>query len=116
MKRWWRSSATLPSLSPGRSERMAGAVLTRLKTAFAGPDLDDSIRRDLVELLYPRSFRIGTSILTSTANGLFLALVMGSLLPVWWTLVALLMCGFRTWDWWNYRKNPHARTALQWAT
>ena len=94
---------------------MAAAFLTRLRTAIAGPELDDSIRRELVELLYPRSFRIGTSILTSTANGLFLALVMGSLLPVGWTLVALLMCGLRTWDWWSYRKDPNARTALQWA-
>ena len=91
------------------------AVLSRLRSAFAGPELDDAIRRDLVELLYPRSFRIGTSILTSTANGLFLAYVMGSWLPVGWTLVALLMCGLRTWDWWSYRQNPHARTALQWA-
>src|SRR5437016_6147754 len=111
MRRWWLSSVT----SPCRADAVAAGFPTRLRTALAGPELPDSIRRELVELLYPRSFRIGTSILTSTANGVFLALVMDSLLPIYWTGVALLMCGFRSVDWWRYRQNPMARTATQWA-
>jgi len=86
-----------------------------LQRLIGGPEVPDAIRGDLVALLYPRSYRIGTSILTSIVNGAVLAGVMQSWLPVWWMLVSLAICGFRTIDWASYFRIRDRRTPVEWA-
>ncbi|MBI1777997.1 MAG: response regulator [Proteobacteria bacterium] len=86
-----------------------------LKSRFYGSDAPEAIRGDLVALLYPRSFRIGTSMLTSVVNGTVLAAAMGSVLPLIWTAGALAICIARALDWWSYQKAPEARPAADWA-
>jgi signal transduction histidine kinase/CheY-like chemotaxis protein/HPt (histidine-containing phosphotransfer) domain-containing protein len=94
---------------------MSQAAIGRLRALLDGPDYPDAIRRDLVATLYAPSFRIGTSILTSTVNGIVLAAVMGSLLPLAWAAVALAICAVRAYDWWLYQRDPNRYTSVQWA-
>jgi signal transduction histidine kinase len=90
-------------------------AIERLSRLIDGPDVPDTIRGDLVALLYPRSFRIGTSILTSIVNGAVLAAIMGSWLPIWWMLLSLVICGFRALDWASYFRMRDQRTSAEWA-
>jgi signal transduction histidine kinase/CheY-like chemotaxis protein/HPt (histidine-containing phosphotransfer) domain-containing protein len=91
------------------------AAISVLASPFRGPEVPEAVRADLVATLYPRSFRIGTSWLTSAVNGGILAVAMESWLPIAWTLVALLICLLRTLDWWRYQKNPLAHSPEAWA-
>jgi len=86
-----------------------------LASFLRGPDVPEAVRADLVATLYPRSFRIGTSWLTSSVNGAILALAMKSWVPLGWTLVALIICLLRTLDWRRYQKNPLAHSPEVWA-
>jgi ABC-type Mn2+/Zn2+ transport system permease subunit len=86
-----------------------------LKFLLDGPRVPEQIRHELVETLYPRSFRIGSSWLTSGTNGIVLALAMHSWIPLAWMAVALLICLLRTIEWLRYRRAPDARTPSQWA-
>ncbi|MBM3547921.1 MAG: response regulator [Alphaproteobacteria bacterium] len=86
-----------------------------LKTLVAGPEVPETIQRELVVALYPPSFRIGTSFLCSIVNGLVLAAAMESALPLWWMAVAVLICIGRTIDWLRYRRSPHLHAPREWA-
>jgi signal transduction histidine kinase/CheY-like chemotaxis protein/HPt (histidine-containing phosphotransfer) domain-containing protein len=86
-----------------------------LRTLILGPEVPETVQRDLVVALYPPSFRIGTSFLCSIANGIVLAAAMGSALPLWWMAVAVLICTGRTIDWRRYRKTPELHTPKEWA-
>jgi signal transduction histidine kinase len=74
----------------------------------------DSVRRDIVATLYPPSFRIGTSIVTSVVTGLVLAGLMNSWLPLAWMTFALLLCGIRAIDWRRYQKAPKSHSPTAW--
>ncbi len=86
-----------------------------LKTFVAGPDLPASIQKDLMAALYPPSFRIGTSFLCVIANGIVLALAMGSPLPLYWGAIGVVILIGRTIDWHRYRKAPDAYPPSVWA-
>lgn len=99
-KRWPRTSASL---------------LSKTRRLIDASSLREGVRRDIVASLYPRSFRIGTSHLTSIVNGLILATVMRSWLPVGWMAVSLAICTWRTADWWRYQWAPASWPASDWA-
>jgi len=88
----------------------------RLKQFLSGARVPAAVQDEIVAALYPKSFRIGTSILTSIVNGGVLAAIMHSWLPLAWMAVALLICAVRTADWLQYRQNPGARSSSDWAT
>jgi signal transduction histidine kinase len=88
----------------------------RLKAFISASNVPDAVRREIVASLYPRSFRIGTSILTSIVNGAVLAVVTRSWMPLAWMAVALVICGVRTLDWWQYQHTPEAHSTEQWAS
>jgi signal transduction histidine kinase len=87
----------------------------RLKAFISASNVPDAVRKEIVASLYPPSFRIGTSILTSIVNGAVLAVVARSWMPLVWMAVALVICGFRTLDWWQYQRKPEAHSTQQWA-
>jgi len=57
-------------------------MIERLKKHLDASNVPASVRSDIVASLYPRSFRIGTSIVTSIVNGAVLAVVMRSWIPM----------------------------------
>jgi signal transduction histidine kinase len=87
----------------------------RLKRFLSGARLPAAVQDEIVAALYPKSFRIGTSILTSIVNGGVLAAIMHSWLPLAWMVVALIICAVRTADWLHYRQNPGKRSSSAWA-
>jgi signal transduction histidine kinase len=99
---------------PAASDR-ASTMIDRAKRFLSGADLPVGVRDEIVAELYPKSFRIGTSILTSTVNGCVLATIMHSWLPLAWMAVALAICGVRTLDWFRYRRAPARHPATVWA-
>jgi len=86
-----------------------------LSLLLDGPELPEAIHSQLVATLYPRSFRIGSSWLTSTTNGVVLALAMHSWIPVVWMCGALVICSLRTKDWLRYQRTPELHTSRVWA-
>jgi signal transduction histidine kinase len=105
-----RSSA-LATYGPGNDHPMIG----RLKRFVSGAGVPPAVQAEIVAELYPRSFRIGTSILTSTVTGSVLAAIMHSWLPLAWMAVALALCGLRTIDWLHYQRARDNRTPSEWA-
>jgi signal transduction histidine kinase len=99
-------------MTAGRLLQIATDKITFL---LDGPQVPEAIRSQLVAILYPRSFRIGTSWLTSTTNGLVLALAMHSWIPIAWMIGALLICAVRTQDWLRYQRTPEIHTPRVWA-
>src|SRR5579859_197197 len=81
-------------------------MIERLKRFVSGAGVPPAVQAEIVGGLYPKSFRIGTSILTSTVAGSVLAVVWHSWLPLAWMAVALLICGLRTLDWLSYQHAP----------
>jgi two-component system sensor histidine kinase/response regulator len=102
-------------LRRGLLERMRQIAAGRLEFLLDGPQVPEAIRNRLVAILYPRSFRIGSSWLTSTTNGVVLALAMRSWIPVAWMAGALAICSIRTSDWLRYHRNPVLHTPKVWA-
>jgi len=86
-----------------------------LKRFVSGARVPAAVQDEIVAALYPKSFRIGTSILTSIVNGGVLAAIMHSWLPLAWMAVALMICTVRTADWLHYRQNPDKRSSSEWA-
>ena len=95
-------------MTAGRLLQIATDKMTFL---LDGPQISDAIRSQLVAILYPRSFRIGTSWLTASTNGLVLGLAMHSWIPIGWMTVALLICAVRTQDWLRYQQTPDPHAA-----
>jgi signal transduction histidine kinase len=87
----------------------------RLKRFFGGASVPPAVQAEIVDELYPRSFRIGTSILTSVVAGGLLAAIMHSWLPLAWMVVALVLCGIRTLDWLEYQRARDSRAPSEWA-
>jgi two-component system cell cycle sensor histidine kinase PleC len=90
-------------------------MIERLKRFISGAAVPPAVQAEIVAALYPKSFRIGTSILTSVVTGVVLAAIMRSWLPLAWMAVALAICAIRTVDWWRYIKSPQAHTPSEWA-
>jgi len=88
--------------------------LKGLKASIDATNVPELVRAEIAALLYPRSFRIGTSIFNSILYGVVLFYLMRNWLPVAWTGVALLICGSRTLDWWRYRHTPGRYTDAMW--
>ncbi len=105
-------NTSLDLMSVPRAQQIAA---NWLKFLLDGPPVPETIRRELVATLYPRSFRIGSSWVTSATNGIVLALAMHSWIPAVWMVVALLICFIRTIDWLRYRRAPDLYTPKQWA-
>ncbi|MDB5366150.1 MAG: luxQ 5 [Rhodospirillales bacterium] len=91
------------------------AFLRRVTSLLDGPPEAEPVRAEIVAALYPRSFRIGTSFVTSTTFGVIMMNMVGGPWPIVWTAGALLLCLMRTVDWWAYRKNPAAKAPRHWA-
>jgi len=72
------------------------------------------VQAEIAALLYPKSFRIGTSIFNSILYGVMLTYLMPGWLPAIWTTVALLICANRTYDWWQFQKKPTLHTNTEW--
>jgi signal transduction histidine kinase len=87
---------------------------SRLMGYVRAENLPGLVQAEIAALLYPRSFRIGTSILNSILYGIVLTYLMRNGLPAIWTAVALLLCANRSWDWWRYQKNPAHHTNAEW--
>jgi signal transduction histidine kinase len=90
-------------------------MIERLKQFVSGAGVPAAVKAEIVDELYPKSFRIGTSILTSIVTGGVLAAIWHSWLPLVWMVVALLICGLRTLDWFGYQRTRGRRTPSQWA-
>jgi signal transduction histidine kinase len=90
-------------------------MIERLKRFVSGAGVPPAVQAEIVAELYPRSFRIGTSILTSIVTGSVLAAIMHSWLPLAWMAVALALCGLRTIDWLHYQRSKDIRTPSEWA-
>src|SRR6201996_2937226 len=90
-------------------------LIERLKRFVSGASVPPAVQAEIIDELYPKSFRIGTSILTSIVAGGVLAAIWHSWLPIAWMAVALLICGLRTLDWLSYQRAPERRTPSQWA-
>jgi two-component system cell cycle sensor histidine kinase PleC len=86
-----------------------------LKRFISGTSVPPAVQAEIVAELYPPSFRIGTSIVTSIVAGSVMAGIMRSWLPLAWMAVALVICAVRTADWWRYRKAPLSRSPSEWA-
>jgi len=103
-------------LLPGKTQNgAADRVIPKLKRFISGAGVPPEVQSEIVAELYPRSYRIGTSILTSIVAGSVLATIMHSWLPLAWMAVALILCGVRTIDWLHYQRAPHRYTPSQWA-
>ncbi len=89
-------------------------MISWLRAGLGAASVPETVREEIAASLYPRSFRIGTSIVTSIVNGGVLSTVMGSWLPMAWTGVALMICLYRTIDWVIYQRHPHARPTTSW--
>jgi signal transduction histidine kinase len=90
-------------------------MIERLRRFVSGAGVPPPVQAEIVDELYPRSFRIGTSILTSIVTGGVLATIWHSWLPVAWMSVALLICGLRTLDWVGYQRARDSRSPSEWA-
>jgi signal transduction histidine kinase len=90
-------------------------MLKGLDRFVSGGTLPPAVQAEIVDGLYPKSFRIGTSILTSMVNGGVLATIMHSWLPLAWMAVALALCGVRTLDWLKYQRARDSHTPSEWA-
>jgi signal transduction histidine kinase len=88
--------------------------LSRLKGYIEASNVPGLVRAEIAALLYPRSFRIGTSIVNSILYGVVLTYLMRNWLPTIWTVVALVLCANRAYDWWRYQKNPTLHTNAEW--
>jgi signal transduction histidine kinase len=108
------TAATDPA-TKGTGILAARSTFGRLKQFASGSAVPAPVQAEIVAALYPRSFRIGTSILTSIVNGGLLAGIWHSWLPLAWMMVALLICGWRTIDWFAYQRAPDSRTPSEWA-
>ena len=91
------------------------SLIARLKRFISGAAVPPAVQAEIVAELYPRSFRIGTSIFTSIVGGTVLAAIMHSWLPLAWMAVALVICGVRTADWLAYRRAPERHEPSEWA-
>src|ERR1700743_1318733 len=80
-------------------------MIERLKRFVSGAGVPPAVQSEIVDELYPKSFRIGTSILSSIVTGSVLATIWHSWLPLAWMVVALLICALRTPDWLSYQRN-----------
>ncbi|GIL41398.1 ATP-binding protein [Roseiterribacter gracilis] len=80
-----------------------------------GPPEAAPVLAEIVAALYPRSFRIGTSYVTSATFGVIMMNMVGGPWPVVWTVGAILLCLMRTVDWAAYRRNPNAKSPRDWA-
>src|SRR5882672_4664121 len=90
-------------------------MIERLKRFVSGAGVPPAVQAEIIDELYPKSFRIGTSILTSVVTGSVLATIWHSWLPLAWMAVALLICGLRTLDWLSYQRSRESRSPSQWA-
>ena len=90
-------------------------MIERLKRFVSGAGVPPAVQAEIIDELYPKSFRIGTSILTSVVTGSVLATIWHSWLPLAWMAVALLICGLRTPDWLSYQRNRQSRSPADWA-
>jgi signal transduction histidine kinase len=88
--------------------------LSQLNGYISASNVPSMVRAEITALLYPRSFRIGTSIFNSILYGVVLTYLMRNWLPAIWTVVALAICANRTYDWWLYQNNPTRFTNAQW--
>ena len=103
-------------LLPGKSQLgTADPEFQKLRSFVSGSGVPADVQSEIVAELYPSSYRIGTSILTSIVAGSVLATIMHSWLPLAWMVVALLLCGIRTLDWLQYQRAPHKHTPSEWA-
>jgi signal transduction histidine kinase len=87
---------------------------SRLMGYVQAENVPGLVRAEIAALLYPRSFRIGTSIFNSILYGIVLTYLMRNWLPAIWTAVALALCANRSWDWWRFQKNPARHTNAEW--
>jgi hypothetical protein len=118
-----RKASTIEALSiPDRNSALATygpgndhPMIEKLKRFVSGAGVPPAVQAEIVAELYPRSFRIGTSILTSTVTGSVLAAIMHSWLPLAWMAVALVLCGLRTLDWVCYQRARDSHTPSEWA-
>jgi signal transduction histidine kinase len=90
-------------------------MIERLKRFVSGAGVPPAVQAEILDELYPKSFRIGTSILTSVVTGSVLATIWHSWLPLAWMAVALTICGLRTFDWLNYQRSRESRSPSEWA-
>src|ERR1700744_4038930 len=88
--------------------------LSQLTGYINASNVPDPVRAEITALLYPRSFRIGTSIFNSILYGVVLTYLMRNWLPAIWTAVALAICANRTYDWWLFQKKPTRFTNGEW--
>jgi signal transduction histidine kinase len=88
--------------------------LSQLKGYIEASHSPGLVQAEIAALLYPRSFRIGTSIFNSILYGIVLTYLMRNWLPTAWTVVALLLCANRSYDWWLYQKKPALHTKAEW--
>ncbi len=88
--------------------------LSQLTGYISASNVPPPVRAEINALLYPRSFRIGTSIFNSILYGIVLTYLMRNWLPAIWTAVALVLCANRTYDWWQFQKNPTRFTDSEW--
>ncbi len=93
----------------------ANPTIEWLKQFINGASVPAAVQSEIIAELYPKSFRIGTSILTSIVTGGVLAEIMHSWLPLAWMVVALAICAVRTADWLTYLRAPQSRTPSEWA-
>ena len=88
--------------------------LRNLKGYFKAAQSPALVQAEIAALLYPRSFRIGTSIFNSILYGVMLTYLMRNWLPAIWTAVALAICANRTYDWWQFQKQPTQHSNAEW--
>jgi signal transduction histidine kinase/CheY-like chemotaxis protein len=91
------------------------SLRSRVQRFLEGASLPEPVRAEIVAAIYPRSFRIGTSIAASSIFGLIMIAMVGGPLPIVWTVGALLLCAYRTLDWRAYRRMPSAKRSSEWA-
>src|SRR6201991_4463777 len=84
--------------------------LSNLRGYFKAAQSPAMVQAEIAALLYPRSFRIGTSIFNSILYGIMLTYLMRNWLPAIWTAGALAICANRTYDWWQFRNKPTLHT------
>jgi signal transduction histidine kinase len=90
-------------------------MIDRLERFIDGGAMPAAVQTEIVASLYPTSFRIGNSFITTIVTGGVLAEVMHSWLPLAWMAVALVLCAIRAADWWYYQRAPQSHTPRQWA-
>ena len=88
--------------------------LSNLKGYLKAAQSPATVQAEIAALLYPRSFRIGTSIFNSILYGVMLTYLMRNWLPAIWTGVALLICANRTYDWWRFQRKRELHSNSEW--